>query len=63
LLLKQEAKQSVAPVAVFAQLQQETESPLQQLEKLSKFEEADVITEEEFQEKKKDISQYADYGK
>ena len=35
---------------------EETESPLQQLEKLSKLEEADVITEEEFQEKKKDIS-------
>lgn len=57
ILMKQEAKQSAGPVAVFAAPPQETESPLQQLEKLSKLKEADVITEQEFQEKKKQLLQ------
>lgn len=55
ILMKQETKPTTAPIVVTSQPTQEAESPLQQLEKLAKLKEQGVITEEEFQEKKKEL--------
>jgi len=55
ILTKQETKPSLGPVVVSTQSTQDTESPLQQWEKLAKLKEAGVITAEEFQEKKKEL--------
>lgn len=55
ILMKQETRQATAPVTVFAAPPYETESPIQQLEKLSKLRQGDIITEEEFLEKKKEL--------
>lgn len=55
ILARQSAKPGTAPVVISAQPAQAVEGPLQQLEKLAKLKEAGVISEAEFQEKKKEL--------
>jgi len=55
ILTKQESKPSASPVVVTTQPTQEADSPIQQLEKLAKLKEAGILTEEEFQGKKKEL--------
>ncbi len=55
ILSMQSSKPATAPVVVSAEPAHTAESPLQQLEKLGKLKEAGVITEAEFQEKKKEL--------
>lgn len=55
ILIKQETKPKATPVLVSSQPTKETLSPLEQLEKLAKLKESGIITEEEFEEKKKEL--------
>ena len=55
ILSKQSSKAPAAPIVVSAAPAQAADGPLQQLEKLGKLKEAGVITEAEFQQKKKEL--------
>jgi len=55
ILMKKEAHPRVAPVIVPSQSAEKSISPLEQLEKLAKLKESGIITNEEFEEKKKDL--------
>ena len=55
ILAKQSTRPTAAPVVISAQPAQAAEDPIQQLEKLAKLKEAGVISEAEFQEKKKEL--------
>lgn len=55
ILMKKETKPKVAPVIVPSQQAEKSLSPLEQLEKLAKLKESGIITEEEFEEKKKEL--------
>lgn len=55
ILMKKETQPRVAPVIVPSQSAEKTISPLEQLEKLAKLKESGIITNEEFEEKKKDL--------
>jgi len=55
ILMKKETEPKAAPVVVSPQPAKETLSPLEQLEKLAKLKEAGVITQEEFEDKKKEL--------